>query len=495
MAEEQRPNIVLITTDQQRFDTYGDDAPSFMYTPHMNWLADNGIRFTRAYASCPVCQAARTAYLTGQTSFTHGMGVNGPTGEYFGSENTLPTLLREAGYQTMAIGKLHLHPQRIRHGFDETITLDDYYRWMRGTGSLEQPRRHGLGENELCPGMATVPESMTLTSWITERAVEFITERRDPTMPYFLWVSYSKPHPPLDPPEPYYSMYRDCQMPEPPVGDWASDPDRPEEVKGHQFGQNTWDMPRERLRAAQAAYYGLITQIDYNMGRIFAALQDTGCYFSGRDDTCILFCSDHGELLGDHRMGSKGVPHEGSAHVPFILRLPSTWKERYVGMRCEQVACHADILPTLVGVGGGRVPDGLDGQDLLALVRGELGQPRRYLFSGQGFSKARPDGAAWASVTDGRWKYTWYYAGGKEELFDLGQDPRELHNLADGADSASKKAELRAELVRWLATKDGPYLRDGELFTRRLPSKSEEQRRAGGFPGFMTDTHRADALH
>jgi arylsulfatase A-like enzyme len=484
---------VLITTDQQRFDTYGDEKPDFLRTPHMDWLADDGIRFRRAYASCPVCQAARAGYMTGNTTYTHRMGVNGPTCDYFGREDTLPTLMREAGYQTCAIGKLHFHPQHIRHGFDETHTLDEYYRMMRRSGHPRQPRRHGIGENELAAGMACVPESMTLTSWISEQAVDFITERRDPTMPFFLWVSYSKPHMPLDPPEPYYSMYRDCEMPEPWGGDWHEAPDRPESVMSAQYGHNLWDLPRAQLDAIKAAYYGLITQIDYNMGRVFAALQDTGCYFSGQDNTLILFCSDHGELLGDHRMGSKGTPFEPSARVPMILRLPRTWQERHVGRRCDEVVCHADILPTLVGAVGGRVPDGLDGVSMLDVVRGQA-EPHEYVVCGAGHSQKSP-ATCWCCIHDGRWKYSWYYAGGVEHLFDLQEDPREEHNLAGAPEHADKKQELRAELEAYLATKDGPYLEDGKLFGTPRPEKTEAERRAAGFPGYMLDTHKADALH
>lgn len=490
----ERPNIVLITTDQQRFDTWGRFAPPFMRTPHLNHLAADGITFTRAYADCPVCVPARVAYMTGRSVFAHGMGTNAPTCDYFGAEDTLPAVLRGRGYQTYAIGKLHFHPQRIRHGFDGTITLDDYYRGMARSGSPLQPRRHGLGENEFYAGMATVPEAMTLTSWITEQAVEFLAERRDPTTPFFLWVSYSKPHPPLDPPEPYYSMYLHEEIPEPWVGDWAEADDRPEPVRKHQQAQNTDRMSPSLIRSARAAYYGLITQIDYNIGRIIGALQDTGCFFSPRDDTMILFCSDHGEYLGDHRMLAKDTFHEGSAHVPMILRLPRTWSDRPVGVECDHLAAHQDILSTFAAAAGGEAPETSEGVDLVGLLGGDV-HPREHLFAAQGFNLKRPDGIHWVGVTDGRWKYTWYYVDGTEQLFDIETDPHELHDLARAPKEKDVRRALRGRIVEHLARHGGQFLKDGELFRHPFSPPDEHRRRSSGFPGFMRDTHRSDALH
>ena len=393
-----------------------------------------------------------------------------------------------------AIGKLHFHPQRIRHGFDETITLDDYYRQIARSGSPLQPRRHGLGENEFWAGMATVPESMTLTSWITEQAVEFLAERRDPTTPFFLWVSYSKPHPPLDPPEPYYSMYRQEAIPDPWMADWTDAPDRPEAVRRHQQAQSTDRMSPRQIHQARAAYYGLITQIDYNLGRIIGAIQDTGCFFSPNDNTMILFCSDHGEYLGDHRMLAKDTFHEGSAHVPFILRLPRTWKDRPVGVECDALTTHQDILSTFVSAAGGAVPDDKDGLDLVRVLNGETG-PRPYLYGAQGFNLKRPDEANWLGVTDGRWKYAWYCIDGTEQLFDLESDPHELHDRSKDSDAAEIRRRLRDQLTEQLAAVAPRFLKDGQLYSRPFTPPSEAQRRSRGFPGFMRDQHRSDALH
>jgi arylsulfatase len=342
------PNIVLITTDQQRYDTVGPRSPEFLRTPHLDHLAREGITFSSAYAECPMCVPSRVSVMTGKSVARHGMAYNGPTSEVIDRATSLPARMREAGYQTAAIGKMHFTPERARHGFDEMLIPADYYAEMSRSGHDVQPMRHGLGQNELYPGMATVPESLTLTSWIAERSVDYILRRRDPSIPFFLWCSFSKPHPPLDPPEPYYSMYIDSPIPDPVFGDWSEGESCPEAFKR---ARESWSfdlIPPEVIRAARAAYYGLITHVDYAIGRVFAALQDLQLF----DDTLFLFTSDHGEYLGDHHAGGKIFFHEPSAHVPFIMRLPKSWEDRRHGSIVAGPVTHADILPTSLAVAG-----------------------------------------------------------------------------------------------------------------------------------------------
>ncbi len=498
MSENKKPNILLITTDQQRFDTFGRFAPPFMRTPHLNWLARDGVVFTNAYADCPVCVPGRMSLLTGQSVFTHGMATNHRTGLYIQEENTLPTLMREAGYQTYAIGKMHFDPQHIRHGFDETITLDDYHRWVKGHLDPLQARRTGLGENELYATMNTLPENLTLTAWIAEKAAEFLKFRRDPSKPWFLWVSFSKPHPPLDPPEPYYSMYRNCNIPEPWMAEWAEGPDenKTEAVRKKQQGACIDQMSPELIREARAAYYGLITQIDYSIGRVIGAIQDQGTHekYKINDDTLMIYTSDHGEYLGDHHMVAKGEFMEGSAHVPFIMRLPKTWKDREFGIENDSVVTLHDILPTIVNTAGGDVPDTVEGKDLIAMVKGEQ-KERDFLIAGQGFNCNVPDRISWAGIIGGNWKYIWNYTDGKEQLFDMENDPRELQNKAYISEYSEKKEQLKAELEKRLQEKAPRFLSGGKLFNREDNIPSEKKRRTTGFPGMMTDEHPSDVQH
>ena len=479
------PNILLITTDQQRFDAAGDAAPSFMRTPHYDVLAREGVTFSAAYSDCPICVPARVGIMTGKFVGTHGMRGNGPTTNVMGRHDTLPAYLRELGYQTAAIGKMHFGPERVRHGFDEMILPADYYREMAKSGSPYQPMRHGLGQNELYPTMSTVPESLTLTSWISEQCVEYIKERRDPSVPFFLWCSYTKPHPPFDPPEPYYSMYRNSPIPEPFVGDWAKDDACPEAFERLRQGWSSDQVPPEVIREARAAYYGLITQIDYNMGRVFAALQDLDLF----NDTLIIYTSDHGEYLGDHNTGGKVFFHESSSHVPYVLRMPKSWGNRMHGTKVTTPVTHADILPTLLAAAGGSVPEDVDGMDLVALARGEISKPRRYVES------TANDEPSYFGITDGVWKYIWYPEGGQEQLFNLEDDPHELTNLAVSKDYAEKCEELHAELVARDQRRGGEFSDGERLITLPRKGDTERDRRNQGWPGFHTEHYHIDVRH
>ena len=484
-----KPNILLITTDQQRYDTAAGPAkPSFMRTPHFDHLCREGILFNSTYAQCPICVPSRISIMTGKYVSTHGMDRNGESSDVMGRDGTLPTCLGKLGYQTAAIGKMHFGPQRVRHGFDEMILPDDYYRQMRQSGNPVQPMRHGLGQNELYPTMATVPENQTLTSWTAEQSVDYIRNRRDPSMPFFLWCSFAKPHPPFDPPEPYYSMYRNCPIPDPVFGDWSDDENCPEAIKRFRQRQSADLIPPEIIREARAAYYGLVTQIDYNMGRVFAALQEMDMF----RDTLIVYTSDHGEFLGDHHCGNKIWFHEPSSRVPFVMRLPKNWDNRRHGTVVDALATHADILPTLVAAAGGTSPADTDGMDLIALARGER-EAREYLDASCGLTIDLEMG--YAALTDGRWKYIYYPKGSAEQLFDLQSDPMELKNLAGAAKHREKLEEMKAELVRRHQERDSEYIEDGKLISLPIGNDSETDRCDDSWPGYCSDTAPVDVRH
>ena len=189
--------------------------------------------------------------------------------------DTLPAILGRAGYQTEAIGKMHFWPLRARYGFDHMRLPHDYYRarqrWQAGPDSL----RHGMGQNEVIPALASVDQNETITAWTVDEAIDFL-ETRDETAPFFCWTSFTKPHPPFDPPEPYYSMYDRVEMPEPVQGDWVAD--HPMKV-AHIYDQRT--HPRdayspELIGDIRRAYSGLITEIDFQLGRLFARINELG---------------------------------------------------------------------------------------------------------------------------------------------------------------------------------------------------------------------------
>ena len=499
MNKDERPNILIISTDQQRWDTCGPEKEPVLRTPHLDYLAADGLNFKRAYADCPVCVPTRAALMTGKTCFHHGMGANDRTYQYFDEENTLPTVLRNAGYQTAAIGKAHFDPQYKTHGFENFQPLGDYYRWIaQHYGPEYQPRRHGLGENEPYPIKATVPENLTLTSWITEQAAEWIQHRRDPSKPWLLWVSYSKPHPPLDPPEPYYSMYMHSDVPKPVMGAWPIKDDAPNAVKQKQYGHGVSNMHPEHIHAMRAAYYGCITQIDHGIGRILSAIHDTGTHenFTLNDNTMVVFHSDHGDMMGDHGMLAKGEMYEGSARIPFIVRTPKTWNNRHRGEIIDSIATVADILPTVAAAAGADIPEDCDGQNLLA-VADDPNIGRKQLLCGQGFSK-KHQRINWCGITDGEWKYVWYYDQGKQHLFNTALHRHDEVDYIDNPDYQDQVQSMKQDLEKMLLDTcgaDTPYLRAGKLWHHGQASPTNKDFLYTGFHGFMTDSHQSDALH
>ncbi|MGH7145102.1 MAG: sulfatase-like hydrolase/transferase [Planctomycetota bacterium] len=432
-----QPNLILITTDQQRFDTLHCGGADFMRTPHVDQLAAEGVRFTNAYADCPICIPSRTTIMNGRHAFSYGRafyqdGVELPVDP----RASLPGILTAAGYQTQAIGKMHFFPPRARYGFENTLLPERYYETMsQHFRDVGRPMHHGIGQNEIYPTLATVPESFTLTAWTVDQCIEFI-QHRDPTAPFFLWCSFGKPHPPFDPPEPYYSMYRGADLPDEVHSDWSRNAACPYNIRfGREVRKQDQTSPQLR-RAAREAYYGLVTQIDHHIGRLLGCLNNLQL----RANTGIVFCSDHGDLLGDHGAWGKVWHLEGSAHIPMVVRFPDTVANRPVNATCATPVTLADLLPTFGALGGAKIPKTIDGADLLPFVRGRAS--RDYL-------RLEAENQSIA-LTDGVEKYIWYPWPGQEHFFDLKKDPYERKNLGPALKNAARLKRWRARAVQHL---------------------------------------------
>lgn len=474
MSQPDRPHLILITTDQQRFDALGVSGNHAIYTPHLDYLARRGTRFTRCYSDAPVCGPARATIMTGQHGWAHGQTSNSVKVSPMHDRPTLPGVLTQHGYQTRAVGKMHFLPVRARYGFEEAEILPDYYRWLAAQPGAKPAKAHGLGENELEPGFATTDEHLTVTNWTAQRAINFL-ETRDPTRPFFLWISFSKPHPPLDPPRSYWDIYDGIPMPKPRRGDWAQ----------------TWeDVPRgyleptfmlngihrfspEKLRNTRRAYYALISQVDYSLGLILARLRELNL----REDTTIVFTSDHGEMLGDHHMGAKSVLLEGSGHVPLIITPGGKEWERKPGEgeTDNRIACLADIMPTLLHFAKAPIPDHLNGLDL----RGET--ERDHLIG---------ECVGYHAIISSEGAYHWTERGGQELAFRLDEDPEETHALPSDNPWV---VEQRDRLTEALERRHHRAVQNGNL-TGSQPVLGPEQ--IPLWPGFhSTGDEDCDLLH
>jgi len=474
MSDDSRPNFLLITTDQQRFDTIAAAGNGSIWTPHLDWLCDTGVRFSHCYADSPICAASRATIMTGQHAWRHGQTGNG--GESPMSRlPTLPGELTRHGYQTRAIGKMHFKPSRANYGFEHMQLIADYYREMQRAGG-PQPKEHGVGENEMTPVMTTTDETRTLTHWTAQTSIDFL-ETRDETRPFFLWTSFTKPHPPFDAPLNYWEIYDGIPMPDPVYGDWSEDPSKlPPGIACPTRKLNNIDRySKAQLQAVRRAYYACISHVDYNLGLLFARLREMNLL----ENTWIIFTSDHGEMLGDHHLGAKVNFCEGSAHVPMMVRPPGgAWRpdERAGGVD-DRLVCLADIMPTILEAAGAPVPT-TDGLPLFGENKREslIGECDRF-----------------HAVIEKEWKYHFCEQGGEELLFQIGEDPMETQNLLEKAPDAADR--LRKQLNDSL--KERGHAAAGEQRPQATSEAPVERvQRAQAWPGFHHPSDRtSDLLH
>ncbi|MFP4354709.1 MAG: sulfatase-like hydrolase/transferase [Phycisphaerae bacterium] len=449
---ENKPNMVLIVADQWRGDCLsGIGSRHPVMTPHISQLGCEGARFSNAYADCPICMPQRVTHLTGQVASRFGQPGNFHRRlENIDPKRTLPArLARQAGYQTQAVGKMHFFPPRARFGFDHVnLHPNDYVNFLETVGWGGAYRGHGIGGNEVYPVSAQLPERYTHTHWIVDRACEFLL-RRDPECPFFLYVVFEAPHSPFDPPAPYDRMYDNFHIPEPIDSDWSTGDQAPAAMVLGRAQYNYDHLTDEIIAEARRRYYGQISHIDYQLGRLIGQLKTLGLY----DDTAVVFTSDHGEHLGDHGTWHKGTFLRGSADVPLTMRLPG-WVD---GAPMAEVVDHpvltADITATMFELAGLEPDETCDGISLLDTLR--TGQPPRQFTCGEIGQTA--------FCTDGRYKYIWYVAGGAELLFDTAEDPEERVNLAGRGDHCEVQTRLRDQLIAYLQRFDRPMAAGGKL--------------------------------
>ncbi len=441
-----KPNILYIVLDQWRGDCLGiADSAHPLMTPHFDQLAYEGIWYRRAYADCPVCMPQRATMLTGFTGSQHGLPHNFMRGPRtpIALQHSLPRrLTREAGYQTKAIGKMHFYPERARFGFEDiSLHPNDYVNFLEEQGWGGFYRGHGLGGNEVYPAPSAVPEHLTHSHWIVDEGIKFLG-RRDPDCPFFLWMVFEAPHSPFDPPAPFDRLYDDFDIPEPVLGDWVDSADEPIAFTRQRIMQKADRIPPQALRRLRRHYYGQITHIDYQLGRLLGELKRKNLY----DNTVIVLTSDHGEHLGDHRLFAKNSFLESSANVPIILRLPKS--HGIVNRRSQAPTLTADIAPTLLELAGLRPASDMDGLSLLA-------QPSERVIFGET--------SAAVFATDGLFKYVYYFASGVEHFFHIEADAMDRRNLSRAAAYAPRREHLKALLIAYLQREQRPAVVDGAL--------------------------------
>lgn len=477
--------MLLVMTDQQRFDTIAALGNAHIHTPNLDRLAARGVSFTNAYTPVPECLPARYAISsgcqparTGVWSNITGRGVHETIERSCGPY--LPATMAALGYRTFGIGKIHTRRPDDPLGFEVDLRSEELYatpghRAADAYASFIE-REHPefafieqlMGERTemyYVPQMSPLPAHLCQEAWAADRAVEQIA--LDDGRPYFGFVSFVGPHPPLAPPIPFNRMYDPDRMPAPVRGDIAIDhlDDFIPWMNHAVFAENV-NEPLARM--LKARYYGEITYIDQCIGRILDAV--------GASDTLICFYADHGDHLGDHHAWQKESFFEASVRVPLLL----SWPGRLEPGTSDTLVSLTDLFAIATSAAG--KPEPRDGIDVLAALEG-TGPARAELFAYYGNPGTR---YFKAMVREADWKYVYLANGGRELLFDVARDPDEIAPVSDASTSARLRALVVADLraAGQAAALDGEDLRalPFEPFPRRRIYQFDFSRGLTGFP-------------
>ena len=460
-----RPNVILIFTDQWRGDFLGSLGHKVM-TPFLDQLAGEGIMYTSAYCATPSCIPARASLLTGMSGYScNRIGyMDGVPWRY---TVTMQGVFKDAGYQTINVGKTHYYPRREGQGFEINRLYDpqnwidgeksDYHKWLHEqTGGKVKDPADSMDNNGFTYIPWTYDNYLHPTEWTADTALEEM-KNSDKSRPFFMQIGFHRPHPPLDPPEAYYNMYRDTDFGEAPVGDWEPDEwKRKTASNAPVFGVKSYEDRQVALRA----YCAHLTHIDHQIGKLI--------YYLRRHDhtknTIILFTSDHGDLLGDHCTWRKIFPYEGSAKIPMILNTPDKMIQTVNSTRGYRTdatpVTHMDIMPTLLSLAGIPVPENVEGIDFSGPLYEKPIEGREYIHGEHTMGET----AGIQFVTDGKIKYCYDTLSGREELFNLVDDPSELRNLVNRDEYRELHGLWKQRLISVLeARSEDRLVRDGKL--------------------------------
>ncbi|HEV2123422.1 MAG TPA: sulfatase-like hydrolase/transferase [Chloroflexota bacterium] len=444
-----RPNIVFLFADQLRPDFLSCYGADFIQTPHIDSLAEHGVRFTHAYSAHPVCVPARVSLMTGMHAVKTGVLDNGsflrPDYRECGIE-TWPEQLGDAGYYTAAIGKMHFYPWDLSLGFQYRRIAedkrwlhirDDYYHYLRDSGLRKYHGNEHEGYLEDKGAIVNrLPWEFQPDHYVGMEACRFIQEYGQEG-PFAMMVGFPGPHCPYDPAPEFLEGIDPAAMPEP-VPDSGDTPElRERNVAGNKApwnGVDYSDFTREQKLKIRTHYAALVKQIDHEVGAILDALRERNLL----ENTMIILSADHGDYLGDHNLIGKGHFFESSFHVPLIVRLPRDNETTTPAVRDDLVTL-TDVTATLLTLAGLPVPAYMDSRPLPGI--GLAGA------SGREFMIGALSGA-WL-IYDGTWRLS-KYSTGETLLFNVEEDPQEQRNLAQDPDYADVYRRLDAQLTSWM---------------------------------------------
>jgi len=430
-------NLLFILSDEHQRDITGCYGNEIVKTPNLDRLAARGTRFTSAYTPCPICVPARTSLATGRYVYQTGSWDNAHA--YRGEIPSWGHRLMAQGHRVDSIGKLHYRDTHDNNGFSEEILpmhVLDGIGDLLGLIRTPPPPRGNMAAlaRDAGPGTSHYNDydreiAKQATQWLKKRAGEA------PDKPWVLFVSFVRPHFPLIPPPEFFALYSPDRMPWPRLYDKLQRPTHPA-VAGLKATMNYDDFFDERqVRTAVAAYYGLMSFLDDNVGKVLRALHDNGL----EQDTRIIYSSDHGDNLGNRGLWGKSVMYEESAAIPFLLAGPDVAAGGVVDTPVSLVDCYRSILEA-TGVPLPPEDQSLPSCSLWEIARGA--RPKRTVLSEY---HAASSVTGTFMIRHGRYKYV-YHTGYRPELFDLVADPGETRDLAELPQSKQALAECEAAL-------------------------------------------------
>lgn len=442
---ESRPNILLLMADQLAAPALACYGHPVVKTPHLDKLAADGVVFENAYCNSPLCAPSRFSMMAGQLPSRIGAYDN--AAPFSADVPTMAHYLRAGGYQTCLSGKMHFIGPDQQHGFEERLTTDIYPSDFGWTPDWEHPHRRPSWYHNLL-SVVQAGTCVTSNQLDFDEAVGFQTirhihklARRDDGRPWFLLASFTHPHDPFAVPQAYWDRYTHAEIDMPTVGQLAYDElDAHSRRLYHVSAMGDYAQTEARIRNARHAYYGAISYIDDKVGQILNALDATG----QRENTMVVFVSDHGEMLGERGLWYKMSFFEWSARVPILLNQPSRFAPRSVSAPVSLV----DLLPTLREIAGGDEASDyaapVDGQSLVPLADGVEEERSVY-----GELLAEGAVAPLLMIRRGNYKYL-FSEPDPEQLYDLAADPHEGDNLIGQPDHESMRRQLLAEVrAKW----------------------------------------------
>ena len=450
-----RPNIVLVMTDQQRWDTLGHLGFEHAVTPHIDALAERGVSFDHTYVQSALCAPSRASVVTGEYVQAHGAVGNGDWPD--ASHPNWIDELRQGGYRTVNIGKMHTWPIRLPCGFDYRFVVenknyeqdsmggpDDYDLYLQGIGQTRPANRYPQTVEDwwgqLGAAVWPLADEHYPDSLVGRLSVEQVCEH-DFDTPLLLWSGFVGPHDPFDVPASALERYGDRPIPEPVCYDneWDDKPSSQGRGMRKMDGMRTqaaiwWSRATpEAIRRMRRHYYANVMVIDEWVGRIVDAVRERGQL----DNTLFVFTSDHGDCLGDHHTVYKFTTHyESVVRVPLVVAGPGVVSRGIVSPLVELI----DLGPTLLDLAGVEPDRRYRGQSLRPLLEGGSEEIHSAVYS---------ERHSRVMIRTRRWKLVYYAGLAEGELYDMQSDPDELRNLYNSVGHQEVRAELQQRLLDW----------------------------------------------